>query len=243
MDPWIIVYIVATVLILPSVIVGIACQGNVNATFDKYSKVPCKSGITTGELAQKLLENEGIKDVNVVKINGKLSDCYAPRYKVVKLSESTYNSNSMASLGVCAHEVGHAVQHAKGMFLFRLRSLFVPIINFANKLFVPLILVGSILGFTFSILDVGFYIVLASVILYGLSLIFQLITLPLEYNASKRALEMMKKLNCFEDYELEDAKKVLKAAIYTYVASFGTSLFYFLRFLSYAFVVAKTRDK
>ena len=242
MNAWIIIYIVATALILPVCIASIVCQGHVTATFDRFSKVPCKAGITTGELAQKMLDAEGITDVKIARINGKLTDCYMPRYKVIKLSDATYNSNSMASLGVCAHEVGHAIQHAKGMFLFRLRSAVVPVVNFANKLIIPLILIGSILGFTFNILNVGFYIVLGSVILYGLSLVFYLLTLPLEYNASKRALQSMQKLGCFEESEINASKQVLKAAIYTYIAALSATLLYFLRFLSYAFVVAKTRE-
>lgn len=242
MESWMIVYIVATILILPSVIFGAICQSRAITVFDRYEKVVSSSGITASELTKKLLSNANITDVEVVKINGKLTDCYDPRHKVVKLSAATYNSTSMSALGVCAHEVGHAIQDNKKMFLFRLRMFLVPIVNFINKLFIPLVLAGSILSFAFYLPYIGEVIVWISVVLYGASLIFYLVTLPLEKDASKRALKILEKTNSFSNDELVVSKNVLTAAIYTYISALVTTTLYFLRFLSYALIFAKNKD-
>ena len=236
---WILVYIVAAILILPAFIYGGISQIMATNTFDKYSKNLAQSGITASELAKKLLENAGITDVEVVKIDGRLTDCYDPRHKVVKLSSATYDSSSIAALGVCAHEVGHAVQDAKGTFLFRLRSAVVPVVNFLSKLYLPLVLIGSIFGFALMIEPLGYYLVWAAVIMYGANTIFYFITLPLEHDASKRALQMLRETETLNGSELASANNVLKAAIQTYIATLITSVLYFLRFLSYAMIFKK----
>ena len=185
------------------------------------------------------MELAGIEGVDIVQINGRFTDCYDPRHKVVKLSTATYGSSSVAALGVCAHEVGHAIQDAKGSFLFRLRLALVPVINFVSKLFVPLVLFGSILSFVLYIESVGYYITIAAVILYGASMIFYMLTLPLEYDASKKAVQLLRDTGTLTGGELDSAKKVLKAAIQTYVAELVVSILYFLRFLSYAAIFNK----
>ncbi len=242
MESWMIVYIVATLLILPSVIWGAICQSRAVSVFDRYSKVAPSNGITASELTKKLLENANINDVDVVKINGKLTDCYDPRHKVIKLSSSTYDSSSMSALGVCAHEVGHAIQDNKKMFLFRLRLFLVPIVNFINRLFIPLVLVGSLLSFAFYLPYIGEIIIWISVALYGASLLFYLVTLPLERDASKRALKILDETELFTNDELSVSKNVLTAAIYTYISALVTTTLYFLRFLSYALIFAKNKD-
>lgn len=231
---WTLVYILAAVLLLPAFIYGGLSQIMATSTFERYSKIAAHSGITANELTKKLLEISGIEGVDVIKIDGRLTDCYDPRHKVVKLSTATYDSASVSALGVCAHEVGHAIQDAKGSFLFRLRIALVPVINFMSKLFLPLILLGSILSFALYIESIGYYITLASVVLYGASMLFYMITLPLEYDASKRALQILRETGTLTGSELDSAKKVLKAAIQTYVAELIVSILYFLRFLSYA---------
>lgn len=240
---WITLYIVASILLVPMFIYSLVASLTVDSVFNKYKETQSSAGITAAEFTEKLLKNAGITDVDVAKTKGNLTDCYDPRHKVVKLSDSTYNSTSISAIGVCAHEVGHAVQDNKKMFLFRLRIAIVPVINIINTLYIPLIFVGSILAFLFLIPTVGYYIVLASVIAYGASLLFYFITLPLEYDASKRALKMMKEMNIFSDTELSQAKEVLKAAIQTYVAGMLISLIYFLRFLSYAMIFANNKKK
>lgn len=231
---WTLVYVLATILLLPAFIFGVISQNLAVSAFNRHSKSLAYTGITARELAEKLLEKAGIKNVEIVNINGRLTDCYDPRNKIIKLSNATINSSSIAALGVCAHEVGHAIQDHNKSFLFRLRIWIVPIINFISGMFVPMIFLGSILNFTFMIPTVGYYMIFVSVILYGASLLFHIITLPLEYDASKKALAMLKETETLSTTELESAKQVLKAAIYTYVAELVTTLLYFIRFLSYA---------
>ena len=239
---WVTLYIVASLVLIPLFIYGAIASAGVNSTFDKYSRQISNSGLTGYETAKKLLDNAGITNVKIVETSGKLTDCYDPKKKVLKLSSSTINSRSIAAIGVCAHEVGHAVQDNRRMFLFRLRVFIVPVVNFISRACLPLILLGSILGFTFYIPVVGYYIVLASVVSYGAAMVFNLITLPLEYDASRRALAMLEDTGAFDEKELKQANKVLKAAIKTYISSTLTSVAYFLRFLSYAMIFARNRD-
>ncbi len=240
---WVMLYIIASLLLIPMFIYSIFASYNVNSVFNKYKNIHTSAGVTAAEFTQRLLNQANIDNVKITTINGKLTDCYDPRSKTIKLSSSTYDSTSISALGVCAHEVGHAVQDNRKMFLFRLRIIFVPVVNLINTLYIPLILVGSILAFTFMIPTVGYYIVLGSIIAYGASLVFYLITLPLEYDASRRALAMMKSMGVFTETELSQAKKVLKAAIQTYIAATLTSLIYFLRFLSYAMIFTGNKKK
>lgn len=239
---WSLIYIIATILILPVFIYGWIAQAKVSGVFNRYSTISSRTNMTGAELAKKLLNDANITNVSIEIINGKLTDCYDPKHKVLKLSRATHDSTSIAALGVCAHEVGHAIQDAKGSFLFKLRTALVPVCNFISKAFLPLILIGSILGFTFYIPYVGYYTCLASIILYGASLLFQFVTLPLEYDASKKALKLLKETGNFAETELTYAKQVLSAAIHTYVASMLSTLVYFLRFLSYAMIFSKHRD-
>lgn len=240
---WVTLYIIASLLLVPMFIYSVFASYNVDSVFNKFKDVHTSAGVTAAEFTQKLLKQANIDNVTITKIGGNLTDCYDPRKKVVKLSASTYDSTSISALGVCAHEVGHAVQDNRKMFLFRLRIFFVPIVNIINGLYIPLIFVGSILAFTFMIPTVGYYIVLGSVIAYGASLLFYFITLPLEYDASRRALAMMKEMNTFTETELAQAKQVLKAAIQTYIAATLISLIYFLRFLSYAMIFTSNKKK
>lgn len=237
---WINIYIIATLMIFPVLIYASIAQSSVHSTFNRYSKTPSLSGITASEIAKRLLARANVTNVKIEQINGRLTDCYDSRYKVIKLSSATYASSSIAAIGVCAHEIGHAIQDTKGSILFKVRRFLVPICNFISGAFIPLILLGSILNFTFYIPSVGYYICLTSLISYGASLLFQLVTLPLEYDASKKALQLLKEEN-FSETELTQAKKVLTAAIHTYFASALTTLVYFLRFLSYAMIFSKDR--
>lgn len=233
---WSVLYIVATLLILPAFIYGGISQAAATSTFDKYAKQTTNNNIQANELARKLLQSANLNNVAVVDIDGKLTDCYDPRNKVVKLSKATYNSNSIAAFGVCAHEVGHAIQDANKNFLFRLRRAIVPVINFITRLYIPMILFGSILSFALYIEAIGYYLCWAAVIMYGASFIFYLITLPLEYDASKKALKLLKQTELFTSGEIDSANKVLKAAIQTYISTLLTTMLFFLRFLSYAMI-------
>ena len=239
---WITLYIIASIMLLPLFIYGALASSGVEATFNRYSRTLSNSGLTGYSVAKKLLDDAGIKDVKIVQTGGRLTDCYDPKKKQLRLSTATINSSSVAAIGVCAHEVGHAVQDHNHMFLFKLRIFIVPIVNLVNRAFIPLILLGSILGFTIYIPVVGYYIVLGSVIAYGASMVFSLVTLPLEYDASRRAIKMLRQTGAFSEDELKHSSKVLKAAIQTYISSTLTSVAYFLRFLSYAMIFARNRD-
>lgn len=236
---WTLVYFFAVLMILPAFFYGGFSQIIATNTFNKYAKDTANCGIKASELTKKLLEKAGVTVVEVVKIDGHLTDCYDPREKVVKLSTATYDSTSIAALGVCAHEVGHAIQDAKGTLMFRLRSSIVPVVNFMSKLYLPLILAGSIISFALYYEPIGFYVTWAAVIMYGANTLFYFVTLPLEHDASKRALKMLEETEFFTSGELASANKVLKAAIQTYISTLLISALYFLRFLSYAMIFTK----
>ena len=229
---WITLYIIAGILILPVFIYGSICQVRVNNIFDEELQNAAANGTCAAELAYKLLAKAGVNDVKVVKANGRLTDCYNPKYKVIKLSTDTYYSSSIAALGVMAHEVGHAIQHNKKVLLFRIRQFLSPVVGFVSKAFFPLVLLGSIFNIMFLLPTIGYYIVLGSVIFYGASLIFELITLPLEFDASKRAMKLLSETGTLNSVELSHTKKVLSAAAQTYIASFASTLLYFIRFFS-----------
>ncbi|MBQ8451897.1 MAG: zinc metallopeptidase [Clostridia bacterium] len=223
-------YLISGILIFLCLIYGLVSQTLVNATFNEYSSIYSASGITGAEVARRLLKKAGA-NVEVVRINGTLTDCYNSKYKVIKLSNEVYDSNSISALGVAAHETGHAIQDCSGMFWFKLKTFISPVLSLISRLCIPLVLIGAIVDIVFLLPTVGFYIVLVSVISYGVALIFNILTLPLEYDASKRALKMLKEEGFLTESELKGAKSVLRAALHTYISSFMTSLVYFLRFL------------
>ena len=235
---WTLMYIVAGILLLPMFLYGLFAQANVQNVFRKYLETPSSANITSAELAKQLLHKAGINHVDVVPIKGELDDCYDSKHKVIKISTAAFNNTSVAALGVAAHEVGHAIQDHQKSFLFRLRKAIVPAVNLVSKLYIPLVLLGSILSFTFLIPTLGFWICWGSVIAYGASLLFYLVTLPLEFDASKKAIKLMRETEQFNETELKQAKHVLSAAAQTYIATSLTKLIYFLRFLSYAMIFA-----
>ncbi len=233
---WTLVYIIAAIMILPAFIYGGISHVMATNTFEKYAQNSANKAIPAHELTKKLLQNAGVEDVEIVRINGHLSDCYDPRNKVIKLSDSTYNSTSIAAAGVCAHEVGHAVQDANRSLFFRIRAALVPFVNFISKLYIPLIFVGAILGIATTLVSFGYVLTWAAIIMYGANTLFYFVTLPLEYDASKKALLLLEDTGDFTGGELDSAKRVLKAAIQTYISTLIVSALYFLRFLSYAMI-------
>lgn len=208
-------------------------SGRVRSTFAKYSKFRCSSGLNGYETANRLLRANGINDISVGQIRGQLTDHYHPKKQIVNLSQSTYDNNSVAAVAVAAHEIGHVMQKYDGNFLYRIRTAIVPVVNFGSYLAMPLVLVGLLLDAysAIAIPDIGFKVAMVGVILYGGSLLFALVTLPVELNASKRAREMLLEQGILTEAEIKDAKKVLSAAAMTYFVSLLTSLVYFLRFL------------
>lgn len=197
-------------LIIVGMLLCLAASGNVSATYRKYSKIENAGGMTASEVAERILKGAGISDVRIERIEGELTDHYDPKNKVVRLSESVYHSTSVAAIGVAAHECGHVLQHYNGYLPIRVRNAIVPVVNFGSKLSWPLILLGVLFGLT-NLVDVG-------IILFTMVLLFQIVTLPVEFNASKRAISVIRDTGILYGDEITGAKKVLNAAALTYVA-------------------------
>ncbi len=197
-------------LIIAGMILCMIASGNVSATYRRYSKVNNVRGMTASEVAERILKGAGIYEVRIERIEGDLTDHYDPKNKVVRLSESVYHSSSVAAIGVAAHECGHVIQHYGGYVPIRVRNAILPVVNFGSKLSWPLILLGILFGLT-NLVDIG-------IILFSLVLLFQLVTLPVEFNASKRAIRIICDDGILQGDEIIGAKKVLNAAALTYVA-------------------------
>ena len=209
------------ILIVPTMLFALWAQSRVSSNFSKYSKVLSRSGLTAAEVCQKILYANGLYNVRIERVAGNLTDHFDPTANVVRLSDSVYNSSSVASIGVAAHEVGHAIQHAVGYTPIKIRSAIIPITNFGSKLSMPLILLGFVFQWQ-PIVNLG-------IILFSLTTIFQLVTLPVELDASGRALKTLKNQNILYGEEIGQAKKVLTAAALTYVAALLTSAAQLLR--------------
>lgn len=217
------------VLVLPAVIFSIWASAKVNSTFKKYSYVRPDSGMTGAEAARRVLDANGLYNVRIERISGNLTDHFDPRTNVIRLSDSVYGVSSAAAIGVAAHEAGHAVQYAKSYFPLKLRNAIIPITNLGSRLAIPLIL----LGLLFSSMGSQFiYVAYAGIICFALSTIFQLLTLPTEFNASKRALASIKNSELLYGRDLDAAKEVLSAAAMTYVAALAVSVMQLLHLIS-----------
>ncbi|MCD7855490.1 MAG: zinc metallopeptidase [Clostridiales bacterium] len=219
---------VAMLLLVAAIILSMYSQFKVNSTFKKYSEIPSRRGYTGADVARQLLFNAGITDVEVEPIKGSLTDHYDPKSKKLRLSEPVYSSRSIAALGVAAHETGHAIQDNVGYVPLKVRTGIYPAVNFSSKLAMPLIILGLIIG-SFS----RFYnIALFGTLLYAVVVLFQLVTLPVEFNASSRAMKNLKNYGYLDEDEVPGARKVLSAAALTYVAAAAASLATLLRFLA-----------
>ncbi len=216
------------ILVLPAIILAVAAQGKVSSTFNKYSKVQSHIGITGAEAARRIMEQNGIYDVSVERVSGNLTDHYDPSRKVLRLSDNVYSSSSIAAIGVAAHETGHAIQHARNYAPLSLRSLMVPLANIGSSLAMPLILLGILFSFSSRM---GDSLITLGIILFGLSVVFTVITLPVEFNASKRAVACLDESRILYSDEIDGVKKVLGAAAMTYVASTAVALANFIRLI------------
>ncbi len=211
------------ILVIIGAIISALASANVNGTFNSYRKVLNRRGVTAQEVAMMILHDAGIYDVRIERISGNLTDHYSPNEKVLRLSDTVYNSRSVASIGVAAHECGHAIQHQVGYAPLKLRSASVPIANIGSWLSWPLIILGLILGQT--------GLARAGVILFTFVVIFQLITLPVEFDASQRAVAILGQSQILDSDELKGASKVLKAAALTYVAALFSTILQLLRLI------------
>lgn len=216
-------------LVIFTLIFSMWAQFHVNSTFNKYSKVPTASGMTGYDAARLILDSFGLRHVKIERISGSLTDHYDPKSNIIRLSESVYGASTVAALGVAAHEAGHAVQYAVGYFPIKLRMAIIPVCNIGSRLAIPLIIVGMLIGSAAGSSELGYLIAMIGVIGYGLLAFFQLVTLPVEFNASSRAIKALDKYSSMGSSELSSARKVLSAAALTYVAAFFASLVQFLR--------------
>lgn len=215
------------ILLIPALILSMWAQFRVSSTFNRFSKVRASSGMTATQMAEQLLHAEGVYDVSVERTRGNLTDHYDPKNMVLRLSDSTANSTSVAALGVAAHEAGHVLQHRDGYAPLMLRTAAVPVVNIGSNLSWPLFLVGLIFSWE--------PLLYAGIALFALAVLFALITLPVEFNASKRALAALEANGYLQPgEEMRGAKKVLSAAAMTYVASAFMAIMQLLRLLAIA---------
>lgn len=213
------------ILVIIGAVLSMAASAKVNSTFLKYSKVRSMTGMTGEDAAKRLLNSQGIYDVAVRPVKGRLTDHYDPRTKTVNLSESVFHSNSVAAIGVAAHECGHAMQDNTGYVPLRLRGAIVPVASIGSQAAFPLIIVGVIIG------GIGSPLVNIGLILFSLAVIFQLVTLPVELNASRRAVTLLDQTGILGSQEVGQTRKVLGAAALTYVAALAASVLQLLRLL------------
>ena len=211
------------ILVVPALLLAIWAQVQVKTTYRKYSRVPNSRGMTGAYAAQAVRNSYGITDVRIERVSGNLTDHYDPRSKVIRLSDGVYNSSTVAAIGIACHEAGHAAQHAENYAPIKIRNAIIPVCNIGSTIGIPLALIGWI--FSFSIL---IYVGLG---LYAAVFIFQVATLPVEFNASRRAIKVIDETQLLRDDEIGGAKKVLAAAAMTYVASMMVSLANLLRLL------------
>lgn len=212
------------ILVVPALILSLIAQISVKRSFNKYSDVFSQAGYSGRSAAEFLLRVAGISDVSIERVSGKLTDHYSPNEKVLRLSDSVHDSTSIAAIGVAAHEVGHAMQYANGYSMIKVRSAIIPISKIGSSLAVPLILIGFWIDMM-GLAQLG-------VIFFGLAVLFQIVTLPVELDASRRALEALPQTGILMEHEVHGARKVLTAAAMTYVAAMLVSLMQLLRFVA-----------
>ena len=218
------------ILVLAGVVISLLASWKVKSTFAKYSKVGNSRGMTAREVAEHILQDAGIYDVAIEQVGGELTDHYSPKEKVLRLSTSVCNSTSVAAIGVAAHECGHAIQHANEYAPIKVRNAIVPVVNIGQQLSIPLIMLGLVLSLT-GLVNIGIF-------LFSFVLIFQVITLPVEFNASGRALRILDERNFLMGDEMKGAKAVLTAAAMTYVAAVISSALQLLRLV----LLSRRRD-
>ena len=211
------------ILVVPVVIISMIASARVNSSFKKYSQVFSSRNLTGAQAAFEVLRHYGITNVQVERVNGNLTDHYDPRTNVIRLSDSVYNSTSVAAIGVACHEAGHAAQYAQSYAPIKIRNLVLPVANLGSRAGIPLAIIGFFLNFE--------VLAIAGIVFFSFAVLFQLITLPVEFNASKRALDVISDADILSENEKVGAKKVLTAAAMTYVAALAVSIANLLRIL------------
>ncbi len=216
------------VFVLPCILLSLWASANVSSTFKRYSRQMSIRRITGAEAAQRVLSANGVRGVRIDRVSGNLTDHYDPKTNVIRLSDSVYSSTSTAAIGVACHEAGHAVQYAESYAPIKLRAAIIPVTNFGSKLAMPLILLGILFS---SMGEFSTTLVYLGIAAFGLSLVFQLVTLPVEFNASRRAMAAIEESGILTEEEQRGAKKTLSAAALTYVAATATALAQLLRLI------------
>ncbi len=216
------------IFVLPAVILSLWASWNVKRTFRKYSEQMNSRGITGAQAARQVLDANNLRNVSIQRVGVELSDHFDPRSNAIFLSDSVYGSTSTAAVGVACHEAGHAIQHAENYLPIQIRQAILPAAGFGEKLSIPLLIAGLFLS---SYSQKFLYLAYAGILLYGMCVLFQVVTLPTEFDASKRALVSIERLGLLEGEELIGAKKVLRAAALTYVAGLATTMMQLLRFI------------
>ncbi|MCL2356181.1 MAG: zinc metallopeptidase [Defluviitaleaceae bacterium] len=223
-------------LVLPAIGLTLIAQFMVKSRFSRYSKVRTQNGLTGAQAAAQILREAGISNVRIEQTHGHLTDHFDPRGNVIRLSESVYNAATVAAVGVAAHEAGHAVQYARGYFPMKIRAAIIPVTNVGSRIAVPMIFVGFLLGAASEAAgpNLGGMLVNAGILLFSTVVVFQLVTLPVEFNASRRALSAINNSSMLTPQERAGSRKVLTAAALTYVAALALSVAQLLRFLAMA---------
>lgn len=216
------------VLVLPCILLSLWASSNVNSTFKKYSKQYSSRRLTGAEAAQRVLSANGVYGVRIERVGGNLTDHYDPKTNVIRLSDSVYSDTSTAAIGVACHEAGHAVQYAENYAPIKVRAAIIPLTNFGSRIAMPLILAGILMTFLGSFSDTLVYLGIAA---FGMSLVFQIVTLPVEFNASRRAMQAIESANLLTQEERRGARKTLTAAALTYVAATAVALAQLLRLI------------
>jgi len=220
------------IYIIPPLLLAMYAQSKVKSTYSKYSKTMNIKGLTGADVARRILERHGIDYVRVEPIEGVLTDHYDPKARVLRLSSGVYGNQSLAAIGIAAHECGHAIQDYDGYVFMKLRQTIVPVVNFANNTAMPLAFAGLMLGyFTGSGLGIGYYTLQFAIIMFAAVLVFHLVTLPVELDASNRAIEILEGEGILDREELIPAKKVLNAAALTYIAAAAVAAGNLIRFI------------
>jgi Zn-dependent membrane protease YugP len=212
------------ILVLIGVVITLIASAKVKSTFSRYSRVGSMSGLTGAQVAERLLNNSGIYDVRIERISGSLNDHYDPRSKVLRLSDPVYGQSSLAAIGVAAHECGHAIQHQNDYIPLKLRGALVPVANLGSMAAWPMIILGLFMGYNEFLINLG-------IILFSAAVLFQIITLPVEFNASRRAIARLGETGILHGDELKKSKKVLDAAALTYVAAAAATILQLLRLI------------
>ena len=211
------------IILVPAMLIALLAQINVSSTFNRYSRIASRRGLTGAQAAEEVLKAHGVYGVRITRVSGKLTDHYDPRTNTIRLSDAVYGSTSIASVGVAAHEAGHAVQYAQEYGPIKLRGAIIPVCNFSSQISILLIILGFVL-YSRPLFAVG-------VVLFAVAAFFQVVTLPVEFNASRRAIQSLRDTHMLDDQELRGAKKVLGAAAMTYVAALLVSIAQLLRYI------------